>query len=112
MKKTKSRKIKLNSKVKQIRYCKSTLSKSIGLMFSKPKDLALVFIFSKENSLSLHMLFVFYKIDIFWLDKHKRVTFVKKGCFPFTFIQARPAQYIIEARTGLLDLKVGDKIMF
>jgi len=110
MKKTRSRKIKLNSRIKQIRYCKSIFSKSLGLMFSKPKDLALVFIFTKEKSLSMHMLFVFYKIDIFWLDKNKRVTAVQKGCKPFTFIRARPAQYIIEARSGLLNIKVGETV--
>ena len=101
----------LKSKVKKVLYCNSILAKGIGLMFSMSKDLAMVFVFNREKSVSLHMFFVFYPIDIFWLDKDKKVTAFQKRCMPFTLVRARPAQYIIEAKSGLLNLKINDRIV-
>ena len=44
--------------------CKSNFSKTIGLMFSKKKNL--LFEFDKEQRIPLHNLFVFYTISDSW----------------------------------------------
>ncbi|MFH1316884.1 MAG: DUF192 domain-containing protein [Candidatus Woesearchaeota archaeon] len=108
----KGRKIRLNEKVAMTKHCKSIFSKAIGLMFSFPKDRALVFHFNKEKLVDLHMFFVFYPIDVFYLDASKKVTAVKNNFIQFTVTWPRKAKYVIEAKKGLLDIKVGDVVEF
>ena len=56
--------------------CRSQLSKSLGLMFRlKPKTL--IFYFKKEKLVPLHMVFVFFPIDIIYLDSKKKIVEMK-----------------------------------
>src|SRR3990167_9075216 len=82
--------------------CGNIFSKSIGLMFSiKPKPL--VFIFKKEKIIPLHMLFVFYPIDVLFLSKNKVVVEIKENFKPFSFYTPKSkAQYIIELPQGTI----------
>ena len=57
---------------KEAKLCKNSFSKALGLMFSR-KSRTLLFVFSKEKMVSLHMFFVFYPIDVLFLDKNKKV---------------------------------------
>ncbi len=64
-------------------------------MFNKKKNL--IFIFKKEEKISLHMFFVFFPIWAIYLDKNKKVIF-KKKLYPFVSI-ANPklkTKYVIE----------------
>ena len=62
--------------------CKTSLKKAVGLMFSKRiKNKGLVFVFNKDVKFSLHMLFVFYPIDVLFLDAKKRIVEMKIHCF-------------------------------
>ena len=99
-------------------FCRSILSKAKGLMFSKKiKDKGLVFTFNKEDKYSLHMLFVFFPIDVLWLDREKEVVWIKKDFIPFSLVTKpkEKAMFIIELpedtinRTGT---SIGDKISF
>ncbi|MBS3097056.1 DUF192 domain-containing protein [Candidatus Woesearchaeota archaeon] len=94
--------------------CKSALSKFIGLMFSRPR--ALVFAFKEEKIISLHMLFVFYPIDVLFLDKSKKVAEIKENFMPFSFYRPRnKAMYVIELPNGMIKksgTRLGDKISF
>jgi uncharacterized membrane protein (UPF0127 family) len=95
--------------------CKSIFSKSIGLMFRiKPKSL--VFVFEKEKKTPLHMLFVFFPIDVLYLDKNKKIVEMKKSLMPFHFYSPRrKAKYVVELPFGAIErtkTKVGDKIEF
>lgn len=74
----------------------SKLSQALGLMFSKPK--CLVFDFKKEKRISLHMLFVFFPIDVLFLDNGKKVVEVKENFRPFTFYTSKSdkIRYVIE----------------
>ncbi|MBU1245925.1 MAG: DUF192 domain-containing protein [Nanoarchaeota archaeon] len=65
-------------------------------------------------SAAIHMLFVFYSLDIVWLDKD-HIVVDKKTVKPFTLFAypKRPAKYIVEMRKGFSkDIKIGDKIEF
>jgi uncharacterized membrane protein (UPF0127 family) len=96
----------------------SAISKAKGLMFSKKiKDKGLIFIFKKEKRHSLHMLFVFFPIDVLWLNKDRKVVDMKKNFMPFSLI-AKPKQkasYIIELPQGTIKstkTKIKDIIKF
>ena len=58
------------------------------------------------------MLFVFYPIDVVWLDSDKIVV-DKKTVNPFVLYSAprKPAKYVIEMRKGFAkNIKIGEKI--
>jgi len=95
--------------------CSSIFSKSIGLMFSK-KGKSLVFIFEREKIIPLHMLMVFYPIDVLFLDKNKVVVEIKENFMPFAFYTPKnKALYIIELPKNTIKktkTRVGDKLDF
>ena len=95
--------------------CDSFLCKAVGLMFSfRPK--ALFFIFNREQRLGLHMLFVFFPIDVVFLDSMFHVVELKERLLPFTFYNSRAkARYAIELPAGAIKksrTKVGDTVIF
>jgi len=100
---------------KNARVCKGILSKSIGLMFLlRPKTL--IFIFKKEKIIPLHMLFVFFPIDVLFLDKNKIVIEKKEKFLPFTFFTPKKkVMYVVELPHGKIKkskTNVNDKIEF
>jgi len=84
-------------------------------MFSKKPDKALIFDFKKEKIISLHMLFVFYPIDVIFLNKDKKVVEIKGNFRPFRFyIPKKRAMYVIEVPEGSIErskTELGDKIL-
>jgi len=83
--------------------CDTTLKKFIGLMLSKNRNRFLVFKFNKELRISLHMLFVFYPIDVIFLNDKKAVVDLKENFMPFTFYTSKnPALYCIECPAGTI----------
>ena len=96
--------------------CNGIFSKFTGLMFSKKRNKALIFKFNKEKNISLHMLFVFYPIDVLFLDKNKIIVDIKENFKPFTFYKSRKkAMYAIELPNGIIKktkTETGDKIKF
>ena len=97
------------------RLCKSSLSKSLGLMF-RAKPESLVFVFKDEKIIPLHMFFVFFPIDVLYLNKKKQVVEIKKDFKPFTFHTPRKkALYVVELPAGSIKISrtaLGDKIFF
>jgi uncharacterized protein len=91
--KTKNKVICNNKKI-----LSSIFSKAIGLMFSKRiKDIGYVFVFEKAMRADLHMFFVFFPIDLIFLDENKRVIEIKENFKPFTvYLPKQKARYIIE----------------
>ena len=82
--------------------CKTFLSKTLGLMLSfKPKTL--LFIWKKEKIRNIHMILVFFPIDVLWLDKNKKVIDVRGKIMPFLITNTnKPAKYIIELPEGTI----------
>lgn len=102
---------------KKAKVCKNIFSKAIGLMFSDRKTLkTLIFIFNKEKTTPLHMFFVFYPIDVLFLNKNKKVIEIKENLKPFRIIiPKKPAKYIIELPNKTIkktNTKIGDTISF
>ena len=98
------------------RLADSMLSRSLGLMFSKPKQAALVLKFEKEENISLHMAFVFYAIDVIFVNRRKEIVDIKENFKPFeTYVSKRKAKYAIELPAGTVKYtktKKGNKIEF
>ncbi len=95
--------------------CDSFFCKAVGLMFSfRPKTL--FFMFNREQKLGLHMLFVFFPIDVVFMDSMFRVVELKERFLPFTFYNSRAkARYAIELPAGAIKksrTKVGDTVIF
>jgi len=100
----------------KIKLCDTALSKFIGLMFSKKSDAALIFKFNREKIVPLHMIFVFYPINVFFLDKNKIVVDLKENFRPFTFYTPKKkSKYVIELPNNAIKntrTKIGDKTSF
>lgn len=94
----------------QYKICSSFLSQMLGLMFAKKE--VLLFVFGTEEQIALHNWFVFYPINLTFLDKSKRVVEIKRDFRPFTFYTSKKrAAYLIETPYEI-KCAVGDKIRF
>ncbi len=114
-------KIKYNNKIlaDKIKYCTNTFSRTKGLRFSKPlkEKQALILVAEKESitETMIDMLFVFFPIDVLWLDKNKRVVDMRRSVKPFTFLimPKRPAKYVVELKEGMANnINLGDELKF
>ncbi len=96
--------------------CKG-LAVFLGFMFSLSQGRAKVLVFPSERKISLHMLFVFFPLNILLLDSQKRIIETTKlGPFSF-FSSKKKARYVIEIPSSLftklrLRVKKGEKIKF
>ncbi len=77
-----------------------------GLMFEKKKnfDYAMVFVLpvASRTAASIHTFFVFFPIDVVFLDSQKKVIEVAKSVKPFTpiYMPKKPAAYFVELPEG------------
>jgi len=98
------------------RLCSSVVSKAWGLMFRFSVKDPLIFAFTRQRRYSLHMFFVFFPIDVLFLDKNRKVVDMKRDFMPFTFYTPKkPCQYIIEIAQGSIarsQTEIGDEISF
>ena len=96
--------------------CSGIWPKFLGLMFSGKSGRALVLKFEEEIIIFLHMIFVFYPIDVLFLDEKKFVVDKKENFRPFTFCNSgSKAMYAVELPGGTINgskTKIGDKIEF
>ena len=100
-----------------VKLCKTVLSRSKGLMFSPKKaNRAVVLVFPNEQKVDLHMFFVFFPIDVIFLDKRKRVVEMKKNFEPFTtYVTHKKAKYAVEVSVGTITetkTRLGDQFAF
>ena len=86
----------------EVRICRTAASQARGLMLSRKNDrLGVVFIFRAPKQVSLHMVLVFYPIDVLFLDEKMRVTESKENLRPFSFYSSKKkAKYVIELPRG------------
>lgn len=94
----------------QERVCTSMWSQARGLMFRKRQNL--IMIFPEEKTISLHMFFVFYPIDILVLDKHRKIVEIKQNFKPFTFWNSTKKGKSVVELAFPNKYRVGDKLYF
>lgn len=109
--------LKINNKIliKKVLFAKTTLERTKGLMFEDKKNFnyALVFEFPSESKVrsSLHMIFVFFSIDVLFLNKNKEIV-DKITLNPFTpnYTPKKASKYVIELPKGKIKgIKLGQK---
>lgn len=80
--------------------------RATGLMFKKELvDEAYVFAFDSNQKIPIHMLFVFFPIDVLWINSDHEIVDLKKNIMPFTpsvFHKGR-AKYLVELPAGTID---------
>jgi len=85
-----------------------------GLMFSRRlrKDKGVLFVFPDDRQRDIHMLFVFFALDVVWLDHNGKVLKIAREVKPFTpFVQGTVARYWLEVDAGVAEkLHVGDRL--
>lgn len=108
---------KRNQRLWTAKIYRSSFMLAKGLRFSKPlqKNQALLLASSKENLQTIDMLFVFFPIDVLWLDKNKHVIHIVRDIQPFTLAVSAPkkARYILECPSGSTrKIKLRDALSF
>jgi len=100
-----------------VKVCDSFLSRLRGLMFTRKlkDDSALVLVSENESLVSsaIHTMFVFYTLDVIWLDKDFNVVDKRSNIRPFTLsiIPKKPAKYIIELKANKSNnIELNDKL--
>jgi len=90
-----------------------------GLMFSKKLKVNQAIIIKRERESildsAIHMLFVFQKLKIIWLNENKEVVDVKTARPFISFLKPKkPAKYIIEMcpENKLVNNLIGEKLEF
>lgn len=94
-------------------------SNAWGLKFSRRlrKGQGLVLVAGRKSRFgtAIDMLFVFFAIDVAWLDSKKKVVDVKCCVRPFTplVIPRKPAKYVVELPVGTArHIKPGNQLEF
>ena len=95
------------------------LSNFRGLMFSsglvKGESVLLTMFEESRVSSAIHMLFVFFPIDVVWLNSNLEIVDVKKNIKPFSLYVSpkKAAKYVLEMRSGESEgLSIGDFLSF
>ena len=96
--------------IKNHKVADTIFSRGLGLMFSKKVNFnyGLIFDLERETRIgaSIHMCFVFFPINIVFLDSKRRVVDIKLGLKPFrTITPKEKCRYVIE-----LPIKFGKKL--
>ena len=79
-----------------------------GLMGKKNFENGMMFSNLKDSS--VHTCFMRFEIDVYFLDKNKKVI-DKKTLKPWRFYRPKKqAEYVNETKKDLIDLKINDKI--
>ncbi|MBN2142197.1 DUF192 domain-containing protein [Candidatus Woesearchaeota archaeon] len=91
---------------------RNILRKGLGLMFRSRPDYCLIFPFKNSKKVALTMWFVFFPVDVLFLDEHKKVVDIKKDFRPFThYTPKNKASFILEFPAGVLgQTGLGDEI--
>jgi len=88
-----------------------------GLMFENPGnfDYALVFTLPRESiaHATIHMLFVFFPIDVVYLNREKEAVDIVRNLQPFSphCAPKKPAKFFVELPAGKSSgIKIGDRL--
>lgn len=95
------------------RYCTSFFSQASGLIFRRKQNLVMAF--SHKRIVRLHMLFVFYPVDILILNENCKVIEIKRQLQPFRWwSSSRKGRYVLELALPYVwnKVKVGDVLSY
>lgn len=94
----------------KIRYAGNFFKRFRGLMLKRNIDF--VMLFTNLTGSNIHTMFMFFEIDVYFLDKNK-IVFEKVSLKPWKFYKPeKRANYILETKKDCLKLKIGDRLEF
>jgi hypothetical protein len=103
--------------MQKVRVAETYWLKLRGLMFEAKErfDYALVFPLARESvaMATIHMLFVFFPIDVVFLDRNRRVVDIVRSLKPFTpsYSPKKPSRFFIELPSGKsAGIELGDEL--
>ena len=89
----------------EVKIAKTHAQRMRGLMFRAKPNYALILCMPKESRIgsAIHMMFVFYPLDVLFLDSKKQVVDKVLGLKPFAlnYVPKRAAKYVVELPEGL-----------
>lgn len=91
---------------KNIDFARTMFRQALGLMFRKyiPYDYSMIFILKKQSHVSIHMLFVFFPIDVIFLNEEKKIIALSP-LRPWVGYKAmEDIKYIIEMKAGTIEM--------
>lgn len=102
---------------KNIEYARTTYRKIKGLMFRKniSPDYSMIFILEKPSKVNIHMFFVFFPIDVIFLDEKKKIRSYSRLKPWVGYKTMEDIKYIIEMKAGTIEkfhLSIGGKMDF
>lgn len=74
-----------------------------------PKPKIILFDPGQLELMSIHSWFVFFPLDVYWLDSEKQIVAYKR-LKPFSNNQSFQARYVLETPSNLIPALIGDKI--
>ena len=95
--------IYLNKKIiaSNAKQAKNIFSQAFGLRFKKQQNL--IFDFKTERKEIIDMFFVFYPIDIIFLDENKKITELKENFRPWKIYKMKnKARFMLELKDGTI----------
>ncbi len=90
---------------KNIEIARTMAKQVVGLMFreSIPPDYSMIFILKKPSGVNVHMLFVFFPIDVIFLNNEKKVMGFSR-LKPWVGYKAmKDIKYVLEMKAGTID---------
>ncbi len=102
---------------KNIEYARTTYRKLTGLMFRKtiPPDYSMLFILKKPSKVNIHMFFVFFPLDVIFLDEKKKITGYSRLKPWVGYKTMEGIKYVLEMKAGTIEkfhLSIGGKMDF
>ncbi len=92
--------------IRKVRLASTSWGKLKGLMFENGNnfDYALVFVLERESvaMATIHMMFVFFPIDVVYLNRERKVVDIVSGLRPFTpsCSPKNPSKFFVELPAG------------
>jgi|SRR3989344_3355494 len=69
-----------------------------GLIFKIIRNDGAILIFSEEKEISVHTFFVFYSLDLIFLNKEKSIIKIVNNVKPFSILNKIRAKYVLELK--------------
>lgn len=90
--------------VRKIKFAKTFLQRSLGLMFRDciPHDFGLCFEFRKPKTVLVHTYFMKFNIDVVFFGEKQKVVRIVKNMKPWKFVKVEGVKEFVEVKGGTI----------
>jgi uncharacterized membrane protein (UPF0127 family) len=95
----------------KVKVCDTLFSRFLGLMFSFDSKLGVLLKTKRKAKHSIHMLFVFRSLDVYWLDEDNRVVHYENAKpFVILYYPKEKARSVLEIPPTVRKIQIGSKV--